>query len=62
VLVPNDPDLPFVFHVLTHAEVCDNYKGQAKKRADGKDLVPGFEGVPWSFVKPFLGGWKKLPS
>jgi hypothetical protein len=60
VLVPVDAAKPFAFHILTHAEVCNDYKNQSKNRKDGKPLKPGREGVAWAFVEKHLGRWDKL--
>ena len=62
VVVPNDVSEPFSFHILTHAEVCELYEMQPKKRNDGKPLKPGMEGVAWADVAQYLGRWGKLPA
>jgi hypothetical protein len=47
VMVPNEDDRPFEFHVLTHAEACDLYRQQPPLRKDGKAYKPGMDGLRW---------------
>ena len=61
VLIPDDLSAPCAFHVLTHAEACDNFAGQPKARRDGRKLVAGWEGLAWNDVKVHRGRWDKLP-
>lgn len=62
VWVTADDAKPFVFHILTHGEVCRDYEAQAKVRRDGNPLKPGREGVGRPLVKESLDRWDKLPS
>lgn len=62
VLIPDDLSAQCVFHILTHAEVCESHARQPKTRRDGRKLVAGWEGLPWRDVAAHEGQWKKLPS
>ena len=63
VLVSEDDAKPFVFHILSHAEVCEDYRRQPTTRRDGQPLVPGREGVAWRpLVVNNLDRWDKLPA
>ena len=63
VWVNEDNAKPFVFHILSHAEVCDDYSRQPKTRRDGKALIPGREGVAWRpLVEKNIDQWGKLPA
>ena len=61
VWVTSDDAKPFVFHFLTHAEVCADFKNQSKLRKDGRPFKPGMEGIAWSYVRKSQDRWDKLP-
>ena len=63
VLVP-PPDVlqPFVFHILTHTEVCEIYGNYSGLKKDGQPYKAGMEGLSWADVKPFRDRWAKLPK
>ena len=62
VLVPDDLSKPCAFHIITHAEACENFARQPKTRKDGQQLVAGWEGLAWRDVAAQAGQWGKLPS
>lgn len=62
VLVPADDDKPFVYHILTHAEVCAAYAKQRRVKKDGTAYKPGMEGLAWGDVTPHRGHWDTLPE
>ena len=62
VLVTTDDAKPFVFHILTHADVCESYGRQSRVKKDGQPHKSGMEGLAWGEVTPFLNKWDKLPS
>jgi hypothetical protein len=62
VLVPKDTRRPFEFYILTHSEACDLYGKQRRTRLDGRPYKPGFEGLSWGDVRPYVSRWDKLPK
>ena len=62
VLVPNKEEASMEFRILTHHEVTELWKSMPKVKKDGQPYKPGMDGLNWGVVKPYKGGWEKLPK
>jgi hypothetical protein len=62
VLVPAKEEAPMEFRILTHHEVTELWKSMPKVKKDGQPYKPGMDGLNWGVVKPYKGGWEKLPK
>jgi len=62
VLVPEEHERPFEYHIVTHTEACALYRTQRKARLDGQEYKPGMDGLAWGQVKPHKDRWDKLPK
>ena len=62
VLVPAKEEAPMEFRILTHREVTELWKSMPKVKKDGQPYKPGMDGLNWGVVKPYKGGWEKLPK
>ena len=60
VLVPAKEEAPMEFRILTHHEVIELRKSMRKEKKDGQSYK--LDGLYWSVVKPYKGGWEKLPK
>ena len=62
VIVPAADDDPMQFRILTHQEVIRHWRKMPKVKKDGQPYKPGMDGLNWGTVKPYSGGWGKLPK
>ena len=62
VIVPIGHEDPMQFRILTHQEVVKHWKERRKVKKDGQPYKPGMDGLNWGTVKPYSGGWDKLPK
>jgi len=62
VLVPAKEEAPMEFRILTHHEVIKLWNSMPKVKKDGQPYKPGMDGLNWGVVKPYKGGWEKLPE
>jgi len=62
VVVPAKDDDPMEFRILTHQEMVEHWKEMPTVKKDGKPYKKFKEGVLWKMLKPYSGGWDKLPE
>lgn len=62
VIVPSSDNAPLEFRIMTHKEVVAPCRNARRVRRDGRPHRPGMDGLNWGMVKPYLGGWGKLPE
>jgi hypothetical protein len=62
VIVPASATDPMEFRIMTHQEVVDHWRTMPKVKKDGQPYKPGMDGLNWGIVKPYVGGWGKLPA
>jgi hypothetical protein len=47
---------------MSHQEVLEEWKQGSKLKKDGQPYAPFTPGLEWRLVKPYSGGWEKLPE
>jgi hypothetical protein len=62
VIVPASETEPMQFRIMTHREVVKHWREIPKVKKNGQPYKPGMDGLNWSIVKPYTGGWDKLPQ
>jgi len=50
------------FRILMHHEITELWETRPKVKKDGQQYKPGMNGLNWGVVKPYKGGWGKLPK
>jgi hypothetical protein len=62
VIVPAAEADPMEFRILTHREIVKHWNEMPKVKRDGQPYKPGMDGLNWGVVRPYSGGWEKLPK
>ena len=62
VIVPACETDPMEFRIMTHQEVLKHWMEMPKVKPDGQPYKPFKPGLTWGVVKPYSGGWEKLPK